>query len=104
MGFPSDAWLNWWTQRLERFKRDLRPDGPLIANIKEAVVDDQRSSYVLELRLAMRPTQTGPHNILFIRGCRRMRALDQWTESPGRLYAQLVPCCDCLVIIGEAII
>jgi len=69
VGFPSDEWLSWWTQRLEQFKRDLRPDGPLIANLKEEVVDDQRSTYVLELRLAMRSTSTGPHNILFIWAC-----------------------------------
>ena len=69
VGFPSDEWLSWWTQRLEQFKRDLRPDGPLIANLKEEVVDDQRSTYVLELRLAMRSTLTGPHNILFIWAC-----------------------------------
>jgi hypothetical protein len=68
-GVPSNEWVSWWAQRIEQFKRVLRPDGGLIANIKEAVVDDQRSNYVLEFRLTMRPMQTGPHNILFILGC-----------------------------------
>jgi hypothetical protein len=68
-GVPSDEWVSWWAQRVEQFKRVLRPDGALIANIKEAVVDDQRSNYVLEFRLTMRPMQTGPHNFLFISGC-----------------------------------
>jgi hypothetical protein len=69
-GVRFDEWISCWAQRVEQFKRVLRPDdGALIANIKEAVVDDQRSSYVLELRLTMRPTPTGPHNILFISGC-----------------------------------
>jgi hypothetical protein len=69
-GVPSDEWISSWAQRVEQFKRVLRPDdGALIAYLKEEVVDDQRSSYVLELRLTMRPTPTGPHNFLFFSGC-----------------------------------
>ena len=68
-GVPSDESVSWWAQRLELFKRVLRPDGGLIVNIKEAVVDDQRSTYVLEFRSTMRPMQTGPNNILFISDC-----------------------------------
>ena len=68
-GVPSDEWVSWWAQRFEQFRRDLCPDASLVANIKEAVVDDQRSNYVLEFRLTMRPMQTGPHNFLFISGC-----------------------------------
>jgi hypothetical protein len=68
-GVPSDEWVSWWAQRVEQFKRDLRPDGALIANIKEAVVDDQRSTFVLELRLVMQPMQSRLNNILFVFGC-----------------------------------
>jgi hypothetical protein len=69
VGILSDECYSWWMQRLDQFKRDLRPDGPLIAHLKEEVVDDQRSTYLVELRLAKRPTPTGPHNILFISDC-----------------------------------
>jgi hypothetical protein len=69
-GVPSVEWVSSWADRVEQFKRVLRPDdGALIAYLKEEVVDDQRSSYVLELRLTMRPTPTGPHNFLFMSGC-----------------------------------
>jgi site-specific DNA-methyltransferase (adenine-specific) len=40
--------------RAEQFKRVLRPDGSLIVNIKEPVIDGERSTYVLELIQSMR--------------------------------------------------
>jgi hypothetical protein len=42
---------------------------PLIAIIKEEVIDDHQSNFVLELRVAMRPMQPGLPNTLFISGC-----------------------------------
>jgi hypothetical protein len=63
---PADQYVRWWMQRIEQLKRVLCPDDPLIVNIKESVIDGDRSTYVLELRLAMRPMQAGPHNLLFI--------------------------------------
>ena len=43
--------------------------GSLIANIKEEVIDDHQSHFVLELRVAMRPMQSGLPNTLFISAC-----------------------------------
>jgi hypothetical protein len=68
-GVPCDEWGSWWAQRFEQFRRDLCPDGSLVANIKEAVVDDQRSTFVLELRLVMQPMQSRLNNTLFFFGC-----------------------------------
>jgi site-specific DNA-methyltransferase (adenine-specific) len=53
-GITPDDYVDWWIPRAEQFKRTLRPDGSLIVNIKEKVVDGERSTYVLELILAMR--------------------------------------------------
>ena len=39
-GILSDDCCSWWAQRLDQYKRDLSPDGPLIAHLKEEVVDD----------------------------------------------------------------
>jgi hypothetical protein len=68
-GVPADQHVSWWAQRVEQFKRDLRPDGPLIVNIKETVIDDQRSTYVLKLKLAMRSVQAGTPNLLYVLAC-----------------------------------
>ena len=40
--------------RAEQFQRVLRPDGSLVVNIKEGTERNERSTYVLELILAMR--------------------------------------------------
>jgi len=63
---PADQYVSWWVQRIEQLKRVLCPDGPLIVNIKKSVIDGDRPTYVLELRLTMRPMQAGPRNLLFI--------------------------------------
>jgi hypothetical protein len=68
-GVPSDEYVSWWAERVEQFKRDLRPDGPLIVHIKETVTEDQQSTCVLQLKLAMRRLQPEPHNTLFVLGC-----------------------------------
>ena len=64
----DDQYSRWWWQRLEQFRRDFRL-GSLIANIKEEVIDDHQSHFVLELRVAMRPMQSGLPNTLFISAC-----------------------------------
>jgi hypothetical protein len=66
--WDNDQYSHWWWQRLEQFRWDFRL-GPLIANIKEEVIDDQQSNFVLELRVAIRPMQARPLNTLFISGC-----------------------------------
>jgi hypothetical protein len=68
-GDSADQYSCWWWRRLELFRRDFRPDGLLIANIREEVIDDHQSNFVLQLRVAMRPMQSGLPNTLFISGC-----------------------------------
>jgi len=53
-GIPADDYADWWMPRAEEFKRVLTPDGSLIVNIKEGTEQGERSTYVLELILAMR--------------------------------------------------
>jgi site-specific DNA-methyltransferase (adenine-specific)/site-specific DNA-methyltransferase (cytosine-N4-specific) len=53
-GIKPEEYVDWWLSRAEQFKRTLRPDGSLVVNIKEKVVEGERSTYVLELILAMR--------------------------------------------------
>jgi len=67
-GDSADQHSRWWWRRLEQFRRDFRPDGQLIANIKEEVIDDHQSNFVLQLRVAMRPMQSRLPNTLFISG------------------------------------
>jgi hypothetical protein len=68
-GDRVDQYSRWWWQQLEQFRRDFRVDGPMIANIKEEMIDDHQSNFVLQLRVAMRPMQSGLPNTLFISGC-----------------------------------
>jgi hypothetical protein len=67
-GVLSDEYVSWWAQRFVQFRQDLRP-GPLMAYIKEEAIDDQRSDFVVEFRVAMRPVQAGLPNTLFISAC-----------------------------------
>ena len=53
-GIPADRYVEWWLERAEQFRRVLTRDGSLIVNIKEGCEDRERSTYVLELILAMR--------------------------------------------------
>lgn len=53
-GVPANEYPDWWMTRAEQFKRVLCEDGSLIVNIKEKVIDGERSTYVLELILRMR--------------------------------------------------
>jgi site-specific DNA-methyltransferase (adenine-specific) len=53
-GIPADRDVEWWLERAEQFRRVLTRDGSLVVNIKEGCEDGERSTYVLELILAMR--------------------------------------------------
>ena len=53
-GIPHDKYVSWFLSRSEQFLQVLRPTGTFVLNIKEKVVDGERSTYVMELILAMR--------------------------------------------------
>lgn len=53
-GVAPDDYVAWFLPIAEQMKRVLKPDGTLIINIKEKVVDGERHTYVLELILAMK--------------------------------------------------
>ena len=53
-GIKPEAYVEWFLPRSEQLLRVLKPSGTLIINIKERVVEGERSPYVLELILAMR--------------------------------------------------
>ena len=53
-GASADKYVNWFLPISKELKRVLKPRGSFILNIKERVVDSERSTYVLELILEMR--------------------------------------------------
>lgn len=53
-GVHPDNYVNWFLPISEELLRVLKPTGSFILNIKEKVVEGERSTYVLELILAMR--------------------------------------------------
>lgn len=53
-GVPVDKYVEWWEPRSVEFLRVLKPTGTFILNIKEKVVDGERSTYVMELIMLMR--------------------------------------------------
>ena len=53
-GIRPDDYVEWFLPRSEQFLRVLKPTGSFILNIKEKVVNGERSTYVLELILGMR--------------------------------------------------
>ena len=53
-GIHPDEYVDWFLPISEQLLRVLKPSGTFILNIKEKVVDGERSSYVLELILEMR--------------------------------------------------
>lgn len=53
-GIHPDNYVSWFLPKAEQMLRVLKPTGTFILNIKEKVVDCERSTYVLELILAMR--------------------------------------------------
>lgn len=53
-GVHPDEYVEWFLPVSEQLLRVLKPTGTFILNIKEKVVDGERSTYVMELILAMR--------------------------------------------------
>ncbi len=53
-GISPEEYLNWFLPIGRQLRRVLKPSGTFILNIKEKVVDGERSTYVMELILAMR--------------------------------------------------
>lgn len=53
-GIHPDQYVNWFLPISEQLLRVLKPTGTFILNIKEKVVESERSTYVIELILAMR--------------------------------------------------
>ena len=53
-GIHTDDYVDWFLQRSEQFKRILKDKGSFILNIKEHAENGERSTYVLELIIALR--------------------------------------------------
>ncbi|MGI6339051.1 MAG: DNA-methyltransferase [Bacteroidales bacterium] len=53
-GIRHDKYVEWFLPISEQLLRVLKPTGTFILNIKEKVVDGERSTYVMELILEMR--------------------------------------------------
>ncbi len=53
-GIHPDQYVKWFLPISEQLLRILKPTGTFILNIKEKVVDGERSTYVIELILEMR--------------------------------------------------
>jgi len=53
-GIHHDKYVEWFLPISEQLLRVLKPTGTFILNIKEKVVDGERSTYVMELILEMR--------------------------------------------------
>jgi len=53
-GIHPNEYVNWFLPISEQLLRVLEPTGTFVLNIKEKVVDGERSTYVMELILAMR--------------------------------------------------
>lgn len=53
-GPPPDEYVDWFMPISKEIKRVIKPEGTFLVNIKEKVVNGERSTYVMELILAMR--------------------------------------------------
>ena len=53
-GIPPENYVEWFLPKSEQMLRTLKPTGTFILNIKEKVVRGERSTYVMELILAMK--------------------------------------------------
>jgi len=53
-GIAPGKYVDWFLPRSDQFLRVLKPTGTFILNIKERVVNGERSTYVLELILELR--------------------------------------------------
>ncbi|MBF0376811.1 MAG: site-specific DNA-methyltransferase [Desulfamplus sp.] len=53
-GIRPDDYVEWFLPKTEQMLRILKPTGTFVLNIKEKVVNGERSTYIMELILAMR--------------------------------------------------
>src|SRR5215469_10138156 len=53
-GIPADKYVKWFLPISKQLLRVLKPTGTFVLNIKERVVNGERSTYVMELIMAMR--------------------------------------------------
>lgn len=53
-GIKIEDYIEWWIPRAKEMLRILKPSGSFILNIKEKVVNGERSTYVMELIIEMR--------------------------------------------------
>ena len=53
-GIHPDDYVEWFLPKAEQMLRVLKPTGTFVLNIKEKVVSGERSTYVMELILAMK--------------------------------------------------
>ena len=53
-GIAPNEYVDWFLRISSELKRVLKPEGTFVLNIKEKVVDGERSTYVMELIMAMR--------------------------------------------------
>lgn len=53
-GIPPEKYVDWFLPISDQLRRVLKPDGTFVLNIKEKVVNGERSTYVIELILALR--------------------------------------------------
>ena len=53
-GVHPDDYVEWFLPKTEQMLRVLKPTGTFVLNIKEKVVGGERSTYIMELILAMR--------------------------------------------------
>lgn len=53
-GVSTDEYVNWFLPIGWQLRRVLKPSGTFVLNIKEKVVEGERSTYVMELILALR--------------------------------------------------
>ncbi len=53
-GIPPNKYVDWFLPIAEQLLRVLKPTGSFVLNIKERVVNGERSTYVIELILEMR--------------------------------------------------
>ena len=53
-GIPADKYIEWFLPISKELLRVLKPTGTFVLNIKERVVNGERSTYVMELIMEMR--------------------------------------------------
>ncbi|MBN2643725.1 MAG: site-specific DNA-methyltransferase [Victivallales bacterium] len=53
-GIRPDDYVDWFLPKTKQMLRVLKPSGTFVLNIKEKVVNGERSTYIMELILAMR--------------------------------------------------